>query len=172
MEKSRIWDKHPGSATLLHCSDSGWTTRIIFSSSVADPVPGSGAFLTPGSGMGFFRIPDPEGLTSNFFHLSLLLLFLDPGSGINIPDLPHWSLSCKKNRQKTAYHRDEKVGDHLFPERVFAFLKIRSLTLLTFLGITGCPRLIRSPPSTYRLTKGQRWSSWQYGSRSWLSITT
>jgi hypothetical protein len=26
--------------------------------SVADPDPGSGAFLTPGSGMGFFRIPD------------------------------------------------------------------------------------------------------------------
>jgi hypothetical protein len=26
--------------------------------SVADPDPGSGAFLTPGSGIGFFRIPD------------------------------------------------------------------------------------------------------------------
>jgi hypothetical protein len=30
--------------------------------SVADPDPGSGAFLPldPGSGMGFFRIPDPK----------------------------------------------------------------------------------------------------------------
>jgi hypothetical protein len=27
--------------------------------SVADPDAGSGAFLTPGSGIGFFRIPDP-----------------------------------------------------------------------------------------------------------------
>jgi hypothetical protein len=31
-------------------------------SSVADPGPGSGAFLNPdtGSGIGFFRIPDPK----------------------------------------------------------------------------------------------------------------
>jgi hypothetical protein len=27
--------------------------------SVADPDPGSGTFLPPGSGIGFFRIPDP-----------------------------------------------------------------------------------------------------------------
>jgi hypothetical protein len=46
-----------------------------------------------------------KGLTTNFFHLCLSLLFLDPGSeirdpgsgmgknlgsGINIPDPPHW----------------------------------------------------------------------------------
>jgi hypothetical protein len=30
--------------------------------SVADPDPGSGAFLPPGSGMNFFRIPDPRGM--------------------------------------------------------------------------------------------------------------
>jgi hypothetical protein len=31
-------------------------------SSIADPDPGSGAFMTPGSGIriGFFRIPDPK----------------------------------------------------------------------------------------------------------------
>jgi hypothetical protein len=29
------------------------------SSSVADPVPGSGAFWTPGSDISFFRITDP-----------------------------------------------------------------------------------------------------------------
>jgi hypothetical protein len=29
-------------------------------SSVADPDPGSGGFLTPGSGMSFFRILDPR----------------------------------------------------------------------------------------------------------------
>ncbi len=28
--------------------------------SVAEPDPGSGAFLTSGSGIGFFRIPDPK----------------------------------------------------------------------------------------------------------------
>jgi hypothetical protein len=27
---------------------------------VADQDPGSGAFLLPGSGMNFFRVPDPE----------------------------------------------------------------------------------------------------------------
>ncbi len=115
---------------------------------IRDPVP----FwpLDPGSGIGFFRIPDRsripnpdfwelsdnflgkkfynsliigpnfflqhfktktmysfvkfvatlKGMTSNFFYPSLLLLFLDPGSeirdgyklgsGINIPDPPHW----------------------------------------------------------------------------------
>jgi hypothetical protein len=31
---------------------------LILVVSVADPDPGSGAFLTPGSGIGFFRIPD------------------------------------------------------------------------------------------------------------------
>ena len=30
--------------------------------SVADPDEGSGAFLTPGSGIGFFRIPDPKSI--------------------------------------------------------------------------------------------------------------
>ncbi len=118
--------------------------------SVADPDPGSGAFLTPGSGIRnrIFpdlgsRIPNPyfrelsdnflckkfynslkigpnfflqhfknkimfsfvkfvatiKGMTTIFFHLSLLMLFLDPGSRmgknqdsgsrINIPDLQH-----------------------------------------------------------------------------------
>ncbi len=106
-------------------------------SSVADPDPGSGAFLTPGSGIGFFWIPDlgswipnpyfwelsdnflgknfnnslkiglhvflqhfknkirfnfvkfvatKKGMKTNFFHPSLLLLFLDPGSEIRIRD--------------------------------------------------------------------------------------
>ncbi len=32
--------------------------NLILFGSVADPDPGSGAFLTPGTGMGFFRIPD------------------------------------------------------------------------------------------------------------------
>ncbi len=103
--------------------------------SVADPDPGSGAFLTPGSGIGFFRIPDLGSQTHAFeslmtiflgrkfyvilcelaqifflkqlkiniiynfvifvatkkvgqqifFHPDLLLLFLDPGSGIRDP---------------------------------------------------------------------------------------
>jgi hypothetical protein len=38
-----------------------WPTRLhtyLVPTSVADPDPGSGAFLTLGSGIGFFRIPD------------------------------------------------------------------------------------------------------------------
>ncbi len=63
----------------------------IFQTSVADP--GSGAFLTPdpGSGIGFFRIPDPKPIfvgtiksrKKKFSHPSLLSLFLDPGSGMD-----------------------------------------------------------------------------------------
>jgi hypothetical protein len=34
--------------------------------SVADPDPGSSAFLTPGSGIGFFRISDPGSQTHIF----------------------------------------------------------------------------------------------------------
>jgi hypothetical protein len=48
-KKMKIRDKHPGSATLHKGTGS-----------VADPDPGSGAFLTPGSGIGFFQIPDPK----------------------------------------------------------------------------------------------------------------
>jgi hypothetical protein len=35
-------------------------TFLLMPITVADPDPGSGAFLTPGSGIGFFRIPDPK----------------------------------------------------------------------------------------------------------------
>jgi hypothetical protein len=40
----------------------GWRhfeTQIFVKGSVADPDPGSGAFLTPGSGMGRIGDPDP-----------------------------------------------------------------------------------------------------------------
>ncbi len=33
--------------------------EVLIQASVANPDPGSGAFLTPVSGIGFFRIPDP-----------------------------------------------------------------------------------------------------------------
>ncbi len=67
---------------------------------VKDPDPGSGAFLTPGSGMG--KNPDPGSRMNNPDHLSESLetsvadpdpgsgAFLTPGSGIGffrIPDL-------------------------------------------------------------------------------------
>jgi hypothetical protein len=49
--------------------------------SVADPDPGSGAFLTPGSGRGFFRISDPgsqthifEGLVTSFWVKTSIIL--------------------------------------------------------------------------------------------------
>jgi hypothetical protein len=66
MEKIQIRDKHPGFATVIRillykiirirpalCIP----TAEIRVTSVADPDPGSGAFLTPGPGIGFF--PDP-----------------------------------------------------------------------------------------------------------------
>ena len=76
-EKMKIRDKHPGSAT-LH----------IGTGSVADPDPGSGAFLTPGSGIRnrFFpvpgsRIPNPgsqthifEGLVTIFWVKTSIIL--------------------------------------------------------------------------------------------------
>ncbi len=58
------------------------TPYILYSgsrSSVADPDPGSGAFLTPGSGIGFFRIqgvPDPgsqDHIFKNFLTISIIL---------------------------------------------------------------------------------------------------
>jgi hypothetical protein len=62
--------------------------------------------------MGFFRIPDPEGLTSNFFHLSLLLLFLDPGSGMG-KNPQHCFLDHKTifRRQFGSRIRDVKKSD-------------------------------------------------------------
>jgi hypothetical protein len=80
-------------------------------SSVADPDPGSGAFLTPGSGMGRksafgsgIRDEQPGSyfleLRNHFFGVKILKFFdaypgsrmekkSDPGSGINIPDPQH-----------------------------------------------------------------------------------
>ena len=64
-EKMKIRDKHPGSAT-LH----------IGTGSVADPDPGSGAFLTPGSGIrnvfSGSRIPDPKTATKERGEKNLL----------------------------------------------------------------------------------------------------
>ena len=65
--------------------------------SVADPDPRSGAFLTPGSGMGR---KSASGSGNRFFGLKYLNSLMrirdpgwrqsDPGSGINIPDPQHW----------------------------------------------------------------------------------
>jgi hypothetical protein len=113
-----------------------YSQRCGYGFGIRDPVP----FWTldPGSGIGFFRIPNPNfwelsdifwgkssiilwkvaktcyqhfinkiiynfgkfmatkiGVTTNFFHPSLLLLFLDPVSGINIPD-PQHCLQCSR----------------------------------------------------------------------------
>jgi hypothetical protein len=58
-----------------------------------------------------------------FYHPSLLLLFLDPGSGmgknqdlesgINIPDPQHW-----KREWKTRAKRVERVNEKLSPEEL------------------------------------------------------
>jgi hypothetical protein len=44
---------------LVPRNDKGRELVVGLKHSVADPDPGSGTFLTPGSGIGFFRIPDP-----------------------------------------------------------------------------------------------------------------
>ena len=46
--------------SVVKCTVSNNNFKPIVCCSVADPDPGSGAFLTPGSGIGFFRIPDPK----------------------------------------------------------------------------------------------------------------
>ncbi len=55
----------------------------------SDADPGSGAFLTPGSGIGFCDICgyiERYSMTSKFFSsLSFVFLFLDPGSEIRDP---------------------------------------------------------------------------------------
>jgi hypothetical protein len=55
--------------------------------SVANPDPGS-AFLTPGSGIGFFRFPDLGIFVVAIFG-SGIRDGLNSGSGINIPDPQH-----------------------------------------------------------------------------------
>jgi hypothetical protein len=75
----------------------------VVGSSVADPDPGSGAFLTPGSGI---RDEQPGSyfleLRNHFYGVKILKFFYaDPESGIetvrirdgkkiNIPDPQHW----------------------------------------------------------------------------------
>jgi hypothetical protein len=65
-------------------------------SSVSDPDPGSGAFLTPGSESGMNN-PDhiSESLETFFWGKIFKFFAADPGwkkfeSGINIPDPQHW----------------------------------------------------------------------------------
>ncbi len=70
----------------------------MVSVSVADPDPGSGAFLTPG--WVERQDPEPEFV---FFWLKYFNFLMrirdpgwkksDPGSGINIPDPQHWICS-------------------------------------------------------------------------------
>jgi hypothetical protein len=49
-------------------SQKRFTTRVHQLISVADPDPGSGTFLPPGSGIGFFRIPDPTIISESLKH--------------------------------------------------------------------------------------------------------
>ncbi len=63
-------------------------------------------------------------MTTNFFHLSLLLLFLDPGSGmgknqdpgsgINIPDPQHWIL---RTSQDASNYKNWIGQQHCFAQK-------------------------------------------------------
>jgi hypothetical protein len=69
MHESADPDPHQNVMDPEHCQ--------LFSSSVADPDPGFGAFLPldPGSGIGFFRIPDLESQTHIFESLYVVTTF-------------------------------------------------------------------------------------------------
>jgi hypothetical protein len=58
------------------CTNLGIRSTILLSFSVADSDPGSGAFLTLGSGIVFFRIPDLGSRASNPYFLELNGSFL------------------------------------------------------------------------------------------------
>jgi hypothetical protein len=92
-------------------------------SSVADPDPGSGAFLTPGSGIRnrFFpdprsgsRIQDPKPIFSPLTFVAVLGSGKgknqDPGSGVNIPDPPH-CLSVLKIPSESLYFTALRILD-------------------------------------------------------------
>ncbi len=77
-------------------------------SSVADLVPGSGAFLTPGTGMDKKnQDPDPGSVSGmnipdhisesleTIFGLRILKFFADPGSGIFLTLDPEWKIRIR-----------------------------------------------------------------------------
>ncbi len=68
---SKIMLQVPVPMLVINRSKIKSTASAVAKSSVADPVPGSGAFLTldPGYGVGFFRIPDPGSKTHIFYSL-------------------------------------------------------------------------------------------------------
>jgi hypothetical protein len=79
----------------------GYWVSTAVAYSVADPDPGSGAFLTPRSGMNN-QIHISECLETIFLGVKRLNFFdADPGwkklgSGINIPNPQHWVLSFRR----------------------------------------------------------------------------
>jgi hypothetical protein len=83
-------------------------TRCALSNSVADPDPGSGAFLTPGSGIrnrfilgsgiGLFRIPNPRIPNSYFWELSDYYCIWVKSSIILFETGPNFFLQQFKNK--------------------------------------------------------------------------
>ncbi len=78
-----------------------WCSVFLFSStSVADPDPGSGAFLTPGSGIriGFFRISDPGSRIPNPYFWELRDNFLGKKFYNSLKIGPNFFLQHFKNK--------------------------------------------------------------------------
>ncbi len=100
--------------------------------SVVDPDPGSGAFLTPGSGEGFFRIPDL-------------------GSRISKPYF--WELN--ENFLHKKFHNFLKIGQNFFLQQfkhkiIFSFVKFVATkqgmtTIYFFTPLCCCCFWIRDP---------------------------
>ncbi len=94
---------------------------------------------------GIVSLATKKGMTMNFFHPSLLLLFLDQGSGINIPDPQHCFPSFLLSPFLTS--------SHLF----FVFLSFCSVAsfhssfLLPFRPLFQSPLVVTQPLLTMQL---------------------
>ncbi len=116
--------------------------KVPTEKSVADPDPGLGAFLTPGSGIRDGKksasgsgIRDEQPWSETIFLLFGGLKYLnslmrirdgkksDPGSGINIPDPQHWQ---KRNMLTDGY------------EKLLNFICVKILRIYSTIASKGC----------------------------------
>ncbi len=95
-------------------------------SSVADLDPGSGAFLTPGSGMNH---PDnfSESLETIFFGWKYLIFYVDPGSGLDIIWIrdPGWKKFESGIREKNP--RSATMSTVIKYHRIFFYFSVQNL---------------------------------------------
>ncbi len=113
------------------CKKRTGSRRTPSFTSVADPDPGSGAFLTPGSGIDCFRIsdpgsriPDPWSLTHTHI-LQSLVTFLGKNATqfyVNWPRLFIYQFNNKIIFNFVIFVATKKVGQKLFPPSLLLLL--------------------------------------------------